>query len=908
MHIISSEDKSRFLKRVRSLARNKAPGKDSIPNEILMNLPEDLLDALHSLCILRYLLGSTPARCKQSQTVLLFKKEDPLDINYRPIALADTMTKLYTGLLAECMTDFAEYHDILSSSQEGFCRNKGTARQLLMMQNVLSDAKIFGNDIYLMYVDFSSAFNTIDHDKLLIIMHDLGFPIDCIEAVILPNGNTAPIKIERGTIQGDSLSPLLFLIFLEPLLRWLHSGGRGYPMSSLRKEGTKISSLAYADDLCAMTSCSADLAMQAKKIETFGKWGGLKVNIKKCAATGILYARCKKEASSAPLQTSMVSLLKRQLKKVSIEDNPIPFLAPDKPYCYLGVEITACMDWRLQVQKMKDITFEKGAKVLASLLSHKQILQYIQTSIRPAIVYSFALGIYSAYDILSLDSILIRIAKKALGLPLSTPSAMILKDRNKGGVGLTSLMVDYIQANTAYLSKALNDKGLLGQSTKALLEAEKACIGNIPTLETGLQNKRFLKFIRHFHIMNRVSLIRCSGLFIQTSDKEVLAALGTKLETLLNVVDLNGVTIPSRIYVPLMEIGLLDLHQCIQTEHKAECFLPASNLRRHTKDRVRPRHKIAINRLALLLSETSSTLNALEYKSCVDLPWEARKVAPSLASWKEKCLSDQQQMMWDWANQNLPERRPDNEDGGLFEEQRRRGALAPNVTENRKRKSYNTPEEHQEREARADDLVKKFEQYLRPSRSKRQKASEPCQDETEYVLSGEDLRKLIDQARSGQEAYKSSSCDVPPSGLKRLEDFVKWIVLDCKDMNYIVCLYSPQERLQEVLHQHKQLDYTAQDLEPIESGKTGPYDWVRVSWNTRFEPEEVLGRSDHTIKLIKDMEQRMKVVANRVHAQTLCYARKDKHITNNMAIQGNWIPRETRSPHPLLNEPWLQEK
>ena len=279
------QDKSRLLKIVRSLARNKASGKDGIPSKILLNLPEDLLDAVHSLCILRYLLGSTPARCEQSQNVLPFKKEDPLDIkNYGPIALADTMTKLYTGVLAECMTDFAEYDDILSSSQEGFRRDKGTARQLLMMQNVLSDAKIFGNDIYLMYVDFSSAFNTIDQDKLLIIMHDLKFPIDCIEAVkglctdagtkfILPNGNSAPIKIERGTIQGDSLSPLLFLIFLEPLLRRLHPGGHGYPMSSLRKEMTKNSSLAYADDLCAMTSCSSDLA---SKIETFRQMGWLK--------------------------------------------------------------------------------------------------------------------------------------------------------------------------------------------------------------------------------------------------------------------------------------------------------------------------------------------------------------------------------------------------------------------------------------------------------------------------------------------------------------------------------------------------------------------------------------------------------------------------------------------------------
>ena len=156
--------------------------------------------------------------------------DDPLDIkNYWPIALGDTLIKFYTGLLTDCMTDWAENFDVLSSSQEGFRRAKGTARQLLMMQNVLDDAKKFGENIYMMYLDFSSAFNTIDHDTLLQIMYDLGFPIDCIEVVkgiycnaetsfLLPCGETKPIRVERGIIQGDSLSPLLFLIFVEPLL------------------------------------------------------------------------------------------------------------------------------------------------------------------------------------------------------------------------------------------------------------------------------------------------------------------------------------------------------------------------------------------------------------------------------------------------------------------------------------------------------------------------------------------------------------------------------------------------------------------------------------------------------------------------------------------------------------------
>jgi len=47
----------------------------------------------------------------------------------------------------------------------------------------LEDAKLYKQDVYALIVDFTSAFNTTDHDKLLIIMFDLGFPIDTIDVV-----------------------------------------------------------------------------------------------------------------------------------------------------------------------------------------------------------------------------------------------------------------------------------------------------------------------------------------------------------------------------------------------------------------------------------------------------------------------------------------------------------------------------------------------------------------------------------------------------------------------------------------------------------------------------------------------------------------------------------------------------
>ena len=82
------------------------------------------------------------------------------------------------------------------------------------------------------------------------------------------------------------------------------------------------------------------------------------------------------------------------------------------------------------------------------------------------------------------DSILARIAKEALGLPLSTPTALILKDRSNAEVGLMSLMVDNVQINTAYLTKALNDAGPSGRSTVALLQADKKCMRGMPTMKT----------------------------------------------------------------------------------------------------------------------------------------------------------------------------------------------------------------------------------------------------------------------------------------------------------------------------------------------------------------------------------------------------------------------------------------
>ena len=183
------------------------------------------------------------------------------------------------------------------------------------------------------------------------------FPEDAIEVIAelyndamtkirLHFAETGPIKIDRGTIQGDTLSPLLFLIFIE-LLKWLQSGGYKYGClsKSLHVDHTTRAS-AYTDDMLATALSATDLARQAEKIKACVNWSGMAVNVKKCAVTGILWGQARRNGSDKVLSSKMMKMLQARLEMVKICNTPIPFLHPHtEPYRYLGVDITQTFSW-----------------------------------------------------------------------------------------------------------------------------------------------------------------------------------------------------------------------------------------------------------------------------------------------------------------------------------------------------------------------------------------------------------------------------------------------------------------------------------------------------------------------------------------------------------------------------------
>jgi hypothetical protein len=160
-----------YDKCIKRLTKGKAPGPDNIPNDIIKTLPPQCHDLIFLFFQHCYKQREIPTQWKHSKTILLHKKEDPTQLaNYRPIALANTIYKLYTSTLTTLLTSYGEQHILLHFSQEGFRPQRNTSRQIQMIIASVEDARLTNKDIYITYIDFINAFGSINHARLLALM------------------------------------------------------------------------------------------------------------------------------------------------------------------------------------------------------------------------------------------------------------------------------------------------------------------------------------------------------------------------------------------------------------------------------------------------------------------------------------------------------------------------------------------------------------------------------------------------------------------------------------------------------------------------------------------------------------------------------------------------------------------
>ena len=138
-------------------------------------------------------------------------------------------------------------------------------------------AKKSGKALYVVYADFVSALDSVDFLALFAVLRAYGIPdVDLLETlyraspfqVVTPFGSTAKIQVGRGCRQGDVLSPLIFDLFVNVLLRYLNESGVGAHVT----ETGKVNQKAFADDIALVTASLVAAQELMDRLQAFCSW------------------------------------------------------------------------------------------------------------------------------------------------------------------------------------------------------------------------------------------------------------------------------------------------------------------------------------------------------------------------------------------------------------------------------------------------------------------------------------------------------------------------------------------------------------------------------------------------------------------------------------------------------------
>ena len=169
------------------------------------------------------------------------------------VALISYTSKVMLKILQARLQQYVNHE--LPDVQAGFRKGRGTRVQIANIHWIIEKAREFQKNIYFCFIDCAKAFDCVDHNKLWTILKEMGIPdhLTCLlrnlyagqEATVRTGHGTDWFQIGKGVCQGCILSPCLFNLYAEYIMR---NTGLEEAQAGIKTARRNINNLSYADD------------------------------------------------------------------------------------------------------------------------------------------------------------------------------------------------------------------------------------------------------------------------------------------------------------------------------------------------------------------------------------------------------------------------------------------------------------------------------------------------------------------------------------------------------------------------------------------------------------------------------------------------------------------------------------